>query len=116
MVVKNCVYFAGSYLFTHMLGPVFDAFLSHYRYKFTLPSPLLGQDTSDEFTFDYRNNYDPYIGEGFINLYLQGELYFEGQGCDHWKPDELSFYKDKKYDYEFSQVAISATAATCIVN
>ena len=99
-----------------MLGPVFDAFLSHYRYDFVLPSPLLGQDTKADFTFDYRNTYDPYIGDGFINLYFQGELYYKGEGCAHFKPDSMKYYTDQKMKKEFSQVAVSAASASCIAN
>lgn len=63
---------------------------------------MRGQETTAEFRFDYRNTYDPYIGDGFINLYFVGELYYNEEICEPWKPEAMKFYTDTKAKKEFS--------------
>jgi hypothetical protein len=31
IIVENSIYFVGQYMFTHMLGPVLDEMMNHYR-------------------------------------------------------------------------------------
>ena len=102
IIIQNSVYFVGDYLFTYMLGPVIDAVSNHYRYDFTMVSPLRGQKTIDKFQFDYRNTYDPYIGKDWINLYFVGELYYKGEGCSDMKPKDMHFFSDPKKRKELS--------------
>jgi hypothetical protein len=61
IIVENAIYFVGAYIFTHMLGPVLDEMMNHYRLQLRLPSPLLGQGTTAPFTFDYRSVRSPDI-------------------------------------------------------
>jgi len=61
IVIENSVYFVGQYIFTHMLGPVLDEMMNHYKTDITLASPLLGQTSTDKFTFDFRSVRSPNI-------------------------------------------------------
>lgn len=61
VIIENSVYFVGQYIFTNMMGPIMDTFLDHYKQTLYIPSPFWGQDTWDEFRFDYRNLFNPNI-------------------------------------------------------
>ena len=78
VIIENSVYFVGQYIFTNMMGPVMDNFLNHYEFPFAFPSMVRGQNTWDLFTFDFRNTQSPYIGDGWIDFFLSGELMYAG--------------------------------------
>jgi len=40
-------------------------------------SPFPGQDTSAEFSFDYRSVADPYIGNGYLEMEILGEWMYK---------------------------------------
>uniref|UniRef100_A0A7S3CRX8 Uncharacterized protein n=1 Tax=Strombidium rassoulzadegani TaxID=1082188 RepID=A0A7S3CRX8_9SPIT len=110
IVLENSVYFVGKQIFTSTLGPAVDRYLNHYKLPVHLPSPFLGQDASAEFTFDYRQLSDPYIGEGLAEFYFSGEMLYEGKGCilEH---DYMSFAESET----FSQLVMTESAASCIM-
>jgi len=94
-----------------MLGPVLDKIFDDYKFSLRLPSPWNGQDSSGRFTFDYRNVKSPYIGDGYIEFYIFGELVHADHRCA-LVPDEMTFINSEK----FSQFVVSESAATCTLN
>ena len=93
VIIENSVYFVGQYIFTNMMGPVMDEFLNHYMFEFSFPTMVRGQWAWDLFTYDFRNTQSPYIGEGYIDLFLHGALVYEGESCDI-VADDLVFNAD----------------------
>jgi len=111
VIVENSVYFVGQYIFSNMMGPVMDTFLDHYRKTLILPSPLAGQTTYDEFKVDYRNVWNPYIGDGYADFFFAGEwLDNEYNGCEHMVADPMEFSNNA-----YSQLVVSDAAATCMM-
>jgi hypothetical protein len=112
LVIKDSVYFLGGTLFSQLLGPVLDKALNHYRFDIRLPSPFIGQTTSGDFIFDYRNVYSPVINEGYADFYFAGEiLHGETAICD-LEHDYMNFANTDVY----SQLVVSESAATCAMN
>lgn len=111
IVIENSVYFVGQYIFTHMLGPVLDEMMNHYRTNIRLPSPLLGQTSSDIFSFDFRSVRSPNIQEGYVDLFILGELIHNNYECV-LEADDMGFVNNNV----FSQLVVSESAATCIAN
>lgn len=95
-----------------MMGPVMDNFLNHYQFPFAFPSLVRGQNTWDIFNFDFRNTQSPYIGEGWIDFFLHGELQYAGKGCQ-LDADNLEF---SVAGSTLSQIVVSESAMTCIAN
>lgn len=112
VIIENSVYFVGQYIFTNMAGPVMDSFLNHYMFPFAFPSLVRGQNTWDLFTLDYRQTQSPYIGEGWIDFFLSGEVLYGGEGCE-LEADNLQF---SVASATMSQLVVSESAATCIAN
>ena len=112
VIIENSVYFVGQYIFTNMMGPVMDSFLNHYMFPFAFPTLVRGQNSWDIFTLDFRNTQSPYIGEGWIDFFLSGELLYAGNGCE-MAADNLEF---SVAGSTMSQLVISESAATCIAN
>jgi hypothetical protein len=112
VIIENSVYFVGQYIFTNMMGPVMDSFLNHYMFPFAFPSMIRGQNTWDLFTLDFRNTQSPYIGDGWIDFFIHGQVLYAGQGCNI-VADNLEFSVTGS---TMSQVVISESAATCIAN
>jgi len=97
-----------------MAGPVLTEFMNDYKFPLpSMPSPFHGQDTSADFSLDYRQTIDPFIGDGWLDTYFLGELIWNGDmmGCayDH---DFFDFMDATT----FSQLVISETAASCALN
>ena len=78
VIVENSVQFIGEYILTDMFGPVMDEFLNHYRFKFILPSLVRGQNTYDEFEFDFRNTWSPQLYDGHVDFFMAGDLMHDG--------------------------------------
>jgi len=38
-------------------------------------------DKIDDFSLDFRNTQNPFIGNGFIDFWFSGELMYHGEGC-----------------------------------
>lgn len=112
VIIENSVYFVGQYIFTNMMGPVMDSFLNHYMFPFAFPSMVRGQDSWDLFTLDFRNTQSPYIGDGWIDFFISGELMYGGEGCT-LEADNLEF---SVAGSTMSQLVVSESAATCIAN
>lgn len=66
-----------------MLGPLLANILNDYEVTIPFKDFLPGQDSTAEFTVDYRNTISPYIGEGYIDLYFLGEFMQNGEGCNY---------------------------------
>ena len=125
LMIENAVFFVGDYMFSNIMGPIMDEALNHYRVNISLASPFTGQAAKATFELDYRNTNSPYIGDGFIDLSLLGELLYKPQkdtmhsgmhGSTPYEcvldPDYLSFTNSET----FSQFVISESAATCMMN
>jgi hypothetical protein len=111
IIVENSAQFIGQFMFTHMLGPILDEMMNHYRIQLHLASPLLGQGTVAPFTFDYRSVRSPDIQDGYVDLHILGELFHNNYQCD-LQPDPMNFINSAV----FSQLVVSESAATCIAN
>lgn len=87
--------------------------LGNYETTVTLPSIWRGQETQSLFTFDYRNTRNPYIGNGYIDMYFLGELNY-GVSRDQctMEPEYMDFVNSAT----FSQLVISESAASCFMN
>ena len=90
-----------------------DSFLNHYMFPFAFPSLVRGQNTWDIFTLDYRMTQAPYIGEGWIDFFINGELQYGGEDCNTLENDNLQFSTASS---TMSQLVVSEAAATCIAN
>jgi len=113
VIIENSVYFVGQYIFTNMMGPVMDSFLNHYMFPFAFPSLVRGQNSWDIFTLDFRNTQSPYIGDGWIDFFISGEMIYGGEGCT-LEPDNIQFSEGNKNT--MSQLVVSESAATCMAN
>jgi len=74
VIIENAAYFGGGYVFTNMLGPQLDQLFNHYQMWFMMPTMIRGQKAYDSFTFDFRSTQSPFIGPGYIDFYLIGEV------------------------------------------
>jgi len=111
VIIENSVYFVGQYIFNGMIGPILTEFLNNYQLNLNIPAYFPGAQTaSADVTIDYRNTMTPYIGEGYIDLFFLGEMIYNGQGCE-LENDPMDFL-----DEQMSQLVISESAMTCILN
>ena len=124
VIVENSVYFVGDYIFSNMMGPIMDKALNHYHTGVVLMSPFEGQTTKATFDFDFRNTQSPFIGEGYMDSYILGELTykpnsnlkagvhgFTSSSCT-LDPDYMSFMNSDT----FSQIVITESAFSCMMN
>ena len=74
VMIEQSSFFVGAYMFSGMLGPLFDQALGNYEITVNMPSIFRGQHTASTFTFDYRNTRSPWIGNGYIDIFFLGEL------------------------------------------
>lgn len=111
VIVENSSWWAGRYVFSHMLGPVLNDMLHDYKLDIELPHPLEGQGTYDKFTLDYRNTHSPDIQDGYGDFFFLGELMHDNHTC-RIESDNMDFMNSNT----FSQLVISESAATCIAN
>ena len=95
-----------------MAGPVMDSFLNHYMWPFAFPSLVKGQNTWDWFTLDFRQTQSPYIGDGWIDFFISGEMIYGGNNCT-LEADNLEFSVTGS---TMSQIVVSESAASCIAN
>ena len=91
IMIENSAWFFGEFMFTNMLGPVFDKALNHYRYVFPIFSLLDGYHDMQPFTMDMRNTMDPFVEEHSITFGFFGELYKAGEGCPNYVPEANVF-------------------------
>jgi len=91
-------------------------FTNDYRLIFPLwRSPFRGQTTESKFMLDWRQTKDPWIGNGFLDTYFVGELIWMGNGRDcQLEHEEMDFMQ--KNDATISQLAITESAFTCMLN
>lgn len=85
-------------------------------------SPFPGQNSSSEFSLDYRSVAAPYVGNGYIEADILGEWMYKSHswGEDggsfkdcHMNPLPMEYLSDKEV---WSQVVISEAAADCFAN
>ena len=101
-----------------------DRVLNDYVTGITLPSPFAGQDGAATFAFDYRNTLSPEIHYGYVDIFIVGELMYiprigldsTSHGASNYdcilEPDWTEFINSDT----FSQIVISESAATCMIN
>ena len=112
VVIENSTYFVGQYIFTSMLGPLMTSFLNNYTVNFPIKDILPGQTGSDNFILDFKHTTRPYIGEGWIDMFIVGELTTESHPECNIEPEVLDFMDNQR----FSQLVISESAFTCMIN
>jgi hypothetical protein len=113
VVIEQATKFVGEYIFSHTLGPLVDTFTNQYQFEFWWWSPWPGQWDYDRFRIDGRNVRDPIIEDGAIDLFLAGDIIYDGQGCI-MEPGELAYEKEE--DTANSQIVMSESAAACWIN
>ena len=103
-----------------------DEALNHYSTSFFLDSPLNGQNTWAVFDFDWKSTWSPVIGNGYIDLFILGEMFYQPydfgllEPGDHgWEsnacqldPEVMDFMESET----FSQLVITESAFSCMVN
>lgn len=113
VMIQNACYFMGEYIFTGMIEPVLTEFMNNYQWFIVLPSLFKGQNQWDYFVVDIKNTQAPYIGEGYMDFYVVGDLGYRGSSCGNMiQNDGLSFYRST----ELSQLVITQSEANCIAN
>lgn len=113
VVIENSTYFVGQYIFSSLLSPMIAKFTNGYQLPLTLYDMYPGQGTSsDQFVLDYRHTIAPYIGEGYIQMFIVGILQYNGEGCT-LEPTKLDFKQDAT---QYSQFVISESALACMLN
>lgn len=53
-MIKNSIYFIGTYIFSDMMEPIMDTYFNSYQYDFRLKSPFVGQDKVAIMRSDFR--------------------------------------------------------------
>jgi len=113
VIIQNSVYFLGDQIFDGMAEPVLTKFLWYYQWYAVLPDTFNGQNKWDIFTIDVRNTRKPVIGPGFIDFWFNGEFRYNDEACLNFKDDQTLNFIDTS---ERSQLVISQSAITCIMN
>lgn len=103
-------------MLTDYSGPILAKYLDQYHLPMVIASPFPGQNTSAEFSFDYRSVTDPYIGNGYLELDLLGEWMYKKAGSAefedcHMNPLPLEYLADSDV---WSQIVVSEAAADCM--
>lgn len=113
-IIQNATYFFGDLILNQMLEAPLTRILDFYQLTLTLPPYFKGQTQSDEFRIDLRHvpGKDPFMGEGYMDLLLNGEWFYQGKNCDNIQDDYIHFYDTKDY----SQLVIGQSLTTCILN
>ena len=76
IIVQNAVYFMGEYIFSGMFEPILTRYMQQYKIPIHLGEAFHGQSGQDDFHLDIRNIYPPYIGDGYMDMYLVGETWY----------------------------------------
>jgi hypothetical protein len=87
-----------------MIEPILSEMLNYYMVLLVLPSPFDGQNKWDYFDFDWRQTGAPMIGEGYMDMYMHGELLYRDGGCGDLIKDTPMMFVDSK---ELSQLVVS---------
>lgn len=113
VVIENSTYFVGQYIFSSLLAPMLAKFTNGYQLPLTLYDMYPGQGkTSDQFVLDYRSTHMPVIGNGYLDLFIVGDLLYNGEGCN-LQSTPMTFKEDET---KFSQFVISESALACFLN
>ena len=91
VIIENSTYFVGQYIFTSMLGPVMTSFLNEYQLEMNIKDIFPGQTSEDTFILDYRHTTRPFIGEGWIDMFIVGELVTKDHPECDILPDPIDF-------------------------
>ena len=111
VIVQNSCYFVGTYVFSSVLGPILTQILNNYTTVVPFKDFLPGQESTADFTIDYRMTQSPMIYEGFMDFWILGEFLYNGNGCN-FEHDPINFYAPNPMK---SQIVVTETAAQCIL-
>jgi hypothetical protein len=81
VISQNSIYFLGDYILSGMMEPVMTNLMSDYRINIPLGALLEGQNAHADFTVDFRQTTNPFIGKGYMDMQSSGELSYNGEGC-----------------------------------
>jgi len=112
VIIENSTYFVGQYIFTSMLGPVMTSFLNEYTLTLPISDILPGQNATDTFILDYKHTTRPFIGDGWIDMFIVGEVMTQDHPECNIEPEPMDFMNNN----QFSQLVISQSAMTCMLN
>jgi hypothetical protein len=113
-VVKVSMYFLGPFVLDQIFEPVLTKFLWYYDLFIWLPEGVPGMNEWDYFDMDMRMAQAPQIYNGYMDFFFSGELYYRMSGCSN--TFEHGDLLDFQSDADRSQMVISESAATCILN
>jgi hypothetical protein len=91
VIIENTAYFVGTYMFSAMLGPIMTSLLNNYTVTLPFKDFLPGQESTADFTIDYRQTQRPDIYEGFMDFRFLGEFMYNGVGCE-LEHEPVDFY------------------------
>ena len=77
VIIQNSVYFLGDQIFDGMAEPVLTKALTNYQWKIDLEDSFAGQNAFESFYIDARNTHRPFIGEGYMDFWINGELKYK---------------------------------------
>jgi hypothetical protein len=110
VIIQNSAFFWGDRMFSSLLGPVMDKHMNHYTHNFTQRSFISGQNSQDEFVFDFRNTMDPYVSNGMADFRFLGALGSSKlSSCENFNPSYMWWHGT----HIESQLAVSEDAANC---
>jgi hypothetical protein len=111
VMIENSCWFLGDYMFSQMLGPVFDSYANHYTHDFKIQNTLLGLNNKVDFLqFDFRNTKPPLIDKDTIEFFMFGDFIHEKNDCTDLNPSPISFLEG-----HLSQLSVSASSAECFL-
>lgn len=114
VIIQNAISMFGDLTLNAFAEPPMTRILNYYQLPFKLNARKFfrGQNRVDSFSIDLRHVYPPIIYDGFIDLQMMGELYYQNNNCgETMKNNNLHFYNQDK-----SQVVIGESTVTCWVN
>lgn len=113
IVIQNSLYFLGDYIMNGMIEPPMTQLANYYQFPVHLPQAFNGQEASADFMLDFRHhpNRNPEVGNGYMDLFVLGELSYEGDACAGMiKDNNIHFINSQ----EQSQLVLGESTANCI--
>ena len=103
----------GEYIFSGMFEPILTRSMQQYKIPVHLGEAFHGQSGQDDFHLDIRSVQAPYIGDGFMDMYLVGETWYQDRGCPSpLAENNIHFINN----HEMSQIVITESAFSCMLN
>jgi hypothetical protein len=99
-MIENSIWFLGDLIFNDMVEGLVDKYSHGYQMQFWARTPIITNDIVETwFNFDYRQVKAPYIGNGFVDFFMMGELEYaydsaQGTTCQ-FNPKAMNWVSQK---------------------